>query len=313
LTEENTGLPLLKMGSLEFIETLVKKIALKEGFGDVLARGPIKAADSLGGKAKDLLTGLVSDSLGHKVEFCARLLPTTGLLYAMEPRQPIPQISEVGARLVFLWTNWANKVPGAYVSSNVMRAMAKRFWGSELAMDFSTYEGKALAAKKVQDRAVANECVILCLYIFPIQHSPSTGDYVGDPSVESKILSAVTGKEIDEEELHRIGERVFNLHRAVMAREDHRGKESDKVPEFFHTQPIESEVGDPECLVPGKDGEIISRKGEVLDREKFERMKDEYYALRGWDVATGLQTKAKLQELGLQDIAAELETRGLAV
>jgi aldehyde:ferredoxin oxidoreductase len=42
--------------------------------------------------------------------------------------------------------------------------------------------------------------------------------------------------------------------------------------------------------------------GAVVDREKFEKMKDEYYQLRGWDVESGLQTKAKLMELGLEDI-----------
>jgi len=41
----------------------------------------------------------------------------------------------------------------------------------------------------------------------------------------------------------------------------------------------------------------------------FEKMKDEYYQLRGWDVATGLQTKTKLKELGLQDIAQDLAPR----
>ena len=41
-----------------------------------------------------------------------------------------------------------------------------------------------------------------------------------------------------------------------------------------------------DCLVPGKNGEAI-RKGQVFDREKFEDMKSELYALRGWDVATG--------------------------
>jgi len=35
LTEAETGLPLSKIGSPEFIETLVRKISLREGFGDV--------------------------------------------------------------------------------------------------------------------------------------------------------------------------------------------------------------------------------------------------------------------------------------
>ena len=42
-------------------------------------------------------------------------------------------------------------------------------------------------------------------------------------------------------------------------------------------------------------------------------MKDEYYQLRQWDVATGLQTRTKLEELGLKDVAEDLEKRGLAV
>ena len=60
-------------------------------------------------------------------------------------------------------------------------------------------------------------------------------------------------------------------------------------------------------------GEIISKKDNVLDRGDFEKLKDEFYTLRGWDVTTGLQTKAKLEELGLGEIATDLETKGLVV
>lgn len=313
LTEENTGLPLAKMGSLEFIETLVKKVALREGFGDILARGPLAAADSMGSDSRALMDSVLSDSIGHIVMFDPRVMPTTGLLYAMEPRQPIPQISEIAGRLVCLWVPWANGDEGAYVSSDVMRAMAKRFWGGELAMDFSTYDGKALSAKMAQDRIIANECGIFCIYLLPLYHSPSTEDHVGDPAIESRIISAITGNQIDEQSYYEIGERVFNLHRAVMAREGHNGRESDRVPESCHTQPIEFEFANENLLIPGKDGEIISRKGEVLDKDKFEKMKDEFYSLRGWDVATGLQTRTKLQKLNLQDVTKDLESRGLVV
>jgi aldehyde:ferredoxin oxidoreductase len=66
-----------------------------------------------------------------------------------------------------------------------------------------------------------------------------------------------------------------------------------------------------QCLLPGKDGEVISRQGEVVDREQFEKMKDEYYQLRQWDVATGLQTKSQLDDLGLKEVAQELHKKGL--
>jgi aldehyde:ferredoxin oxidoreductase len=40
-------------------------------------------------------------------------------------------------------------------------------------------------------------------------------------------------------------------------------------------------------------------------------MKDEYYQLRGWDVTTGLQTRIKLNELGLGSLGDEMQKRGL--
>jgi aldehyde:ferredoxin oxidoreductase len=48
-----------------------------------------------------------------------------------------------------------------------------------------------------------------------------------------------------------------------------------------------------------------------MDRAAFERMKDEYYALRGWDVATGLQKRELLERLGLDFVCNELDTMGL--
>ena len=47
-----------------------------------------------------------------------------------------------------------------------------------------------------------------------------------------------------------------------------------------------------------------------MRREDFEKLKDEYYALRGWDAA-GLPTEARLKELDLADVAADLEARRL--
>jgi aldehyde:ferredoxin oxidoreductase len=47
--------------------------------------------------------------------------------------------------------------------------------------------------------------------------------------------------------------------------------------------------------------------GAVVEKQEFERMKDEYYELRGWDVATGRQTKKKLEEMGLDDIVEGLD------
>jgi aldehyde:ferredoxin oxidoreductase len=49
----------------------------------------------------------------------------------------------------------------------------------------------------------------------------------------------------------------------------------------------------------------------VVPREVLEDMKSKYYALRGWDVETGLMTRASLGVLGLDDVADDLEREEL--
>ena len=39
----------------------------------------------------------------------------------------------------------------------------------------------------------------------------------------------------------------------------------------------------------------------------FEKIRDDYYRHRGWDVTTGLQIRASLEALGLSDVAEEMD------
>jgi len=311
LNDRDTGIPISKTGSLEFIETLVKKISFREGFGDILCRGLKKAAASVGTEAKEL-----AKQLGHvgipeyNDVYTSRLYTTHAIYQAMEPRRAMQQYHEL-SMLTSKWLEWANNVEGAMLSSDAFRAIAKRFWGSELAADFSTYEGKALAATKTQNRETAKECLILCDFLWPIMELASTEDHVGDPTLESKILSAVTGNEMDENGLYKIGARVYNLQRAILVREGNFGREFDYPPELCFNDPLQFDFMNPECLVPGKDGDVLSRKGAVLDRKEFEKMRDEYYALRQWDLGTGFQTRRSLEAVGLSDVVGDLEKRGL--
>lgn len=308
LTDENTGIPISKIGSLEFIETLSLKISLREGFGDILAQGIFKAVDVLGSKAKEQL-GHVHFRTGTAYPYEPRQYIISGLLYATEPRLITPQLHEVVFPTRFWW-DWYDNVEDAYVSSDVIRSISRTFLGSEAALDFSTYEGKALAAKKIQDREYIKECLILCDFAWPMMDVKHSEEHVGDPTLPSKVFSAVTGKEIDEPGLDKIGERVFNLQRAILVRGGHRGRESDSLPDYDHTVPLPLGLGpNPECVVPGKNGGTVSRVGATLDREEFEKMKDEYYELRGWDVATGLQKKDTLKRLGLDDIIEPLKDK----
>ncbi|MBW2370524.1 MAG: hypothetical protein JRH15_21845, partial [Deltaproteobacteria bacterium] len=259
LTEEFTGLPLSELGSYEFIETLIRKISYRDGFGDVLAGGVYHAAEVVGGDASRMITDYASKA-GQVMAYGPRIYIATGLIYAMEQRQVDPQMHAI-TWPTNAWREWVSGQEGAFVTGDVIRAIGKRFWGSEMAADFSTYEGKALAAKMIQDRHYARESLVLCDFVWPIMYTNSTADKVGDPTLESRLFAAVTGNDVDEEGLYRVGERIFNLQRAILVREGHRGREGDQLQEFHYTVPIESDIANPDCIVPGENGAVFSRKG----------------------------------------------------
>lgn len=305
VTDASVGLPLSRMGSLEFIESLVRKISLRQDFGEILASGISNAADFLGQRSRTLFGDTIHAS-GTVVGYCPRLYIVDGLFYATEPRVPYSQMHEV-TEPIWAWLDCVNKDEGAWASSEVLKSIGRRFWGSEAAVDFNTYEGKALAAKEIQDRQHLKACLILCDFSWA-----TVGIEYSEPEMLSHVIGAVTGRSLSLVELKHIGERVFNLQRAILIRDGHPGRQGDTLLDPWYSMPVKTSFLNEDCLVPDRSGLPVSRKGEVVDRERFERMKDEYYELRGWDVGTGMQMSEKLNELGLNEIATELCSRGLA-
>jgi aldehyde:ferredoxin oxidoreductase len=311
ISEEQAGLSLSQAGSIEFIDELTRKIALREGFGDILARGTLAAAETIGGKAKELTKRYVATVTNEGKDYDPRLLITSALLLATEPRKPVPQLHGISGNTVISWSSWARGEKGAFLSTEDLRTIAARFWGGVEAADFSTYNGKAMAAKQVQDRSCAQESLILCDVHWPMQVTSvdNPSGHVGDPTLESRILSAITGKEITADELLQIGERIFNVQRAIHIRQGWGGRNGDRLMDYFFTDPLKKgEVFfSPDAVMPGQDGKLISRLGAVLDRDKFEEMKSEYYRLRSWDIISGIPTARRLQELGLDDMIPDME------
>ncbi len=312
LSEAAAGLPLSEAGSGEFIEALTGRIARREGFGDVLARGTIAAAESIGGRAVEMLSDFIATPASETKDYDPRLMMTTALLYATEPRRPIQQLHDVVAPLM-MWLDWSPGDESTAIFKDNLGNAAHNFWGGDTGADFSTYDGKARAAKLIQDRNHAQESLVLCDMRWPMNLEFYPGGYRGEPTLESQIYSAITGHEVDEAGLYRLGEGIFNLQRAALLRQGWRPERDDTIMDYLFTEPLkEGELFyDPEGRAPGPQGEPISKVGATVDREEFKKMKEEYYRLRGWDAASGLPTRAGLESLGLADIAADLETRGL--
>lgn len=299
LTEEETGLPLSKIGTREFLETLLHSIAYREGFGDILAEGLIRAGERVPDRARAMFTRSVVP-IGQGDLSPARAYVAHALLSAMEPREHRPLLHEI----TFLMTRWRVHLKNPHlsqVSSKVFRAIAKAFWGSEEAAALRSYQGKALAAKKIQDRTYLKDSLGLCDFAWPIMDSFNTPDHVGDPTLEAKIFSAVTG--LSEKGLDRYAERIFALQRAILVQEGWKGVESDSIPDYNFTEPLERDTVGRELTIPGPGDELDSAEGNILDPAQFIAMRKEYYRLRGWNPETGLPYPETWAALGLDDVA----------
>jgi len=125
-------------------------------------------------------------------------------------------------------------------------------------------------------------------------HSPWLSMHFLDMDLYAELLTYATGTKINGPELLKAGERAYNVERAFIVREGVR-RENDYPPWREFEEPYPS-------------GPF---KGAVLNREKYNVLLDEYYTLHGWDVKTGIPTKKKLKELGLADVAENLDKCGV--
>lgn len=145
--------------------------------------------------------------------------------------------------------------------------------GSEIAgvpkkTDPLTYEGKAQLVKTLQDFTCVVNSAVNCLFT---TFALGAEDY-------AKLLSAVTGWNLTVDSLFKIGERIYNLERVIINKYGFDAKD-DVLPKRLLTEALPDGVA----------------KGHVVDFASFEKMKEEYYKLRGW--MNGVPTKEKLKEL----------------
>ncbi len=106
-----------------------------------------------------------------------------------------------------------------------------------------------------------------------------------------ELFSLAPGVEMDEKAMSTAAERIYTVERAFLVREGITRK--DDV------------LGGKWGNEPTPDGPL---KGERLDPEKFDKLLDEYYQVRGWD-SMGIPTASTLSALGLEDIAEEIRNK----
>ena len=101
----------------------------------------------------------------------------------------------------------------------------------------------------------------------------------------AKLLSSVTGIEFSEEDVVNAAERIYAIERAFNIKQGIT-RNDDRL---------------------AQRAEIINTSEGEEELKEHERLLTEYYRLRGYDEKTGVPTRAKLESLGLQFVADELE------
>ncbi|MDY6881393.1 MAG: aldehyde ferredoxin oxidoreductase C-terminal domain-containing protein [Desulfatiglans sp.] len=281
ITKADTGGLELKR-DIETVLELLRMIAYREGFGEILAEGTEQALKIMGKDEKYATTikGYCAfaeprlKGLGT-MEFSAITSPRGGICFqgyfgasAYNPMMPIQG-----------WVKQAHKqgVPN--------EAIERIFTSDAFNVGRLTRYG--------EDYSSVYNSLSQCqrLYISRFY----------DIDILAEMYSALTGIETSRDKLVLFGERAWNLWKALNARAGFDRKD-DRIPDNW-LQPLE--VG----------GEIHNLKNyyrtQDIKATDIEKLLDDYYDERGWDSKTGIPIRKKLETLRLSWVADGLEASGL--
>lgn len=151
----------------------------------------------------------------------------------------------------------------------------------------------------------------LCDSVWPTlinYNDPNMETTGATPNFEPRMFTAVTGVPLTYEESLERGKKAYLLDRAIWYLQG-RTREMETFADYVFEVPTKN----PYPLTVLKDGKWVFDDciGRVLDREKFETVKDRFYEMEGLDNKTGCPTRATLESYGLGYVADALEKAGI--
>jgi aldehyde:ferredoxin oxidoreductase len=224
-----------KFGNADAQVSLIKKIASREGVGDLLAEGSRIASRKIG-KDSDYFAIQIAgmEVSGVNIKGCSSM----GLTLAT---------ADFGSHT--------------------------RFWSASAEMSGSlSFENTPEFVMNGQDEVNARNSLIICDFV------PFGFDRL------APVYESLTGIQMDESRLMKIGEKISNLNRMVNIKNGRSRKDDTLPPRFFREKHLSGIF-----------------KGRYLSEEIFSQWLDMYYRQRGWN-EQGIPTDSKLHELGLARI-----------
>jgi aldehyde:ferredoxin oxidoreductase len=297
LTREDFDGKEFNWGDGDAIIDMLGKIARREGLGDILAEGSVRAAKIIGRgaenyvlavKGMELLPGEdpramgISTSFGHLT--CARGGDDLKNTHAIV--ENLPGWAGKQGMNEEVYTKW-------HVNHLDMFDEVKEIiYGTPPKMNHPGRSPESIVwqNKWYEDLSAIRDSLGVCLF------ATNTTNTIGIDYC-TKLYSAYLGLDVSPREMMRAGERIVNLMKAYNVREG-LTREDDHYPPRFYNEPVNAS------------GEG-SADGPVLSKDFMNRLLSIYYGLRGWDTETGSPTGKTLKELGLDFVAEELEKKQL--
>lgn len=256
----------LKFGDVPSYLKVIELIANREGIGDLLAEGSVRAAEKIGkGSEKFAVAANKHELPAHE----PRVKVSLGVNYATNPYGAChmagghdPQYESQGGDGP---GGEALPVAPGLQMLGLTTPTAPRSLGSE----------KIRFMRITQDFAGSLDSIGFCAFV------AGTMGGLFNPDEMPKIINYVTGWDMTLEEFVQVGERKLNMMRLFNARDGY-DKSKDQLPERMF-EPMKGGVSD----------------GLKLDRAEWESAKCELYRQRGWDESTGNPGKDKIFQLGL--------------
>jgi len=259
LTKEDTDGMELAFGKSEYFPELIEKIALRKGFGDLLAEGTHRAAEKLGPEAMPLSMCVKKQEMpAHMPHY----KPAIGLLYAVNSFGADHQSCEHDPFLTMPEDSFERK-------RLAMIGISKGYEDS-----FSMDDDKVRFTVAGQQFFSTLDTLGLCQFAW----GPTWQLYGPDDLID--FCEAGVGWETSIEELLEIGERRINMMRYFNMREGF-DKKDDYLPERMYE--------------PLPDG---PQKGFQLDKDIFMNFRDNYYQFVDWD-ENGNPSEETLRKLSL--------------
>jgi aldehyde:ferredoxin oxidoreductase len=269
ITSKDTGGLELEWGDAEVIATLIEQIGLRKGFGNILAEGADRAADKLGLGDKGHYYTITTRGMTLPGGDPRGLGFGYGLSFSMGTRGGCDHLRSLCC---------------LELSGALYPGLNTRILGDESACKPVSINSKPYMVYYEENQKATTDCLTVCCFTTHWSYAVLTPDQV-------EYLNATTGLDFTEEDFQEVGERIVNLERAYWNR-CMSGAREDTVPERFLNEPMPQGV------------DYQTNVGVTFP---LNDMLPQYYRYRDWDPKSGFPTDRKLKQLGLDNVAKDLE------